>query len=140
MRYSDRMLIPLPHGERGRVRELQDRARRLRREQTDAERTLWSRLRARQVGGAKFRRQQVIAGVIVDFCCLERKLVVEVDGGQHATQGKADRQRTVLLAERGYRVLRFWNHDVLTSTDVVLQQIIAALIDPHPSPLPEGRG
>ncbi len=122
------------------MRELRDRARRLRREQTDAERTLWRRLRARQLSGVKFRRQYVIDRFIVDFCCPEHKLVVELDGGQHAMSAKADGRRTALLAQRGYRVLRFWDHDVLTNRDAILQQIMAALIDPHPSPLPEGRG
>jgi adenine-specific DNA-methyltransferase len=82
----------------------------------------------------------VIDNFIVDFCCPEHKLVVEVDGGQHAMSVKADEWRTASLAQRGYRVLRFWDHDVLTNGDAVLQQIVAALIDPHPSPLPEGRG
>ena len=137
-------IFPLPGTpgvrERARVRELRDRARRLRREQTDAERTLWRRLRARELAGVKFRRQYVIDSFIVDFCCPEHKLVVEVDGGQHAMSAKADERRTAFLAQRGYRVLRFWDHDVLTNGDAVLQQIMAALIDPHPSPLPEGRG
>jgi very-short-patch-repair endonuclease len=133
-------MLPLPSGERAGVRELRDRARRLRQEQTDAERTLWWRLRARQVSAAKFRRQHVIGNFIVDFCCPERKLVVEVDGGQHVTKVEADRRRTQFLVQKGYTVLRFWDHDILINTEVVLQQIADALGNPHPSPLPEGRG
>jgi very-short-patch-repair endonuclease len=118
------------------VRGLRGRARRLRREQTDAERKLWWRLRARQLGGAKFRRQHLIGGHVVDFCCPDGKLVVEVDGGQHATAAEADGRRTFSLVQRGYRVLRFWDHDVLTNVDSVSEQIAEALDDPHPRPLP----
>lgn len=92
------------------------------------------------MGGVKFRRQYAIERFIVDFCCPEYKLVVEVDGGQHAVSPKADERRTALLAQRGYRVLRFWDHDVLTNGDAVLQQIITALSDPHPCPLPDLKG
>jgi very-short-patch-repair endonuclease len=84
-----------------------DRSRRLRHDQTDAERKLWGRLRDRQLFGAKFRRQHPIGPFIVDFCCPERLLVVELDGGQHATQEDADRRRSDFLAGLGYRVLRF---------------------------------
>jgi very-short-patch-repair endonuclease len=122
------------------VRDLRERARSLRQQSTDAERKLWWRLRARQVGSAKFRRQHVIGNSIVDFCCLESKLVVEVDGSQHATRLNADRRRTHILNRYGYKVLRFWDHDVLTNTEDVLEQIAEALRDPHPGPLPEGRG
>lgn len=103
------------------------RARLLRREQTDAEGRLWSRLRAGQLYGFKFRRQFPIGNFIVDFCCRERKLVIEVDGGQHAVERLADLKREKLLAARGYRVLRFWNHDVLTNTEGVLEKIIEVL-------------
>jgi len=127
---------PLPVGERARVRGLSRQARRLRRAQTDAERILWGRLRGRQVEGAKFRRQHAIGRYIADFCCPERKLVVEVDGGHHAAQKVADQRRTVYLHERGYRVLRFWDTDVLVNTDTVLEGIAEALNDPHPKPSP----
>ena len=112
------------------------RRRRLRRDQTDAERKLWSRLRARQVNGAKFRRQHPIGRYIADFCCPERRLVVELDGGQHVCQAEADRRRTTYLLQQGYQVLRFWDNDVLSNTNVVMQQIAEALTDPHPGPLP----
>ncbi len=108
-----------------------DRARSLRGEETDAERKLWSRLRARQVGGIKFRRQHPIGKYIADFCCPERKLVVELDGGQHIAQAEADHRRTAFLRKRGYRVLRFWDNDVLANIEVVLEQIAEAVTHPH---------
>ena len=112
------------------------RARQLRRAQTDAEGRLWARLRDRQVHGAKFRRQHPIGDYIVDLCCPEHGLVVELDGGQHATQAQADEQRTAILVEQGYQVLRFWDNDVMTNIDGVLERIAEALNDPHPNPLP----
>src|SRR5690242_13265404 len=88
------------------------RARRLRRDATDAERRLWYRLRARQIDGAKFVRQEPIGPYVADFVCREQRLVVELDGGQHATD-KRDAMRDDWLRQHGYRVLRFWNNDVL---------------------------
>ena len=102
-------------------------AQRLRREQTDAERLLWSRIRAGQLNGLKFRRQFPIGHFIVDFCCRQRRLVVELDGGQHDLQRERDRRREMLLSERSYRVLRFWNDEVLKNIDGVLQRILEAL-------------
>ena len=99
------------------------RARRLRRAGTDAEKTLWRRLRAHQIFGAKFRRQERVGPFIVDFCCLDPKLVVEVDGGQHAERMDADAKRTAYLERCGYRVVRFWNGDVLRETDAVVARI-----------------
>src|SRR3546814_2302829 len=89
-------------------------ARRLRRDQTTAERRLWSRLRDRQLEGHKFRRQVPRGRFVVDFACLDSWLVVELDGGQHADpfQTKDDRKRTAWLEAEGYRVLRFWNHEI----------------------------
>ena len=115
--------------------------KRLRRESTDAERVLWSRLRSAQLGH-KFRRQQEIAGYVVDFVCVERKVIVEVDGGQHADQAAYDARRTEVLERLGFRVIRFWNNEVLGRTDDVLNSIAAALAEvlpPHPSPLPRRR-
>lgn len=114
-----------------------DRARQLRRDQTDAEQTLWARLRDRQLCGAKFRRQHPIGPFVTDFCCPKRKLVVELDGGQHAEEIAADQKRSRFLEAQGYRVLRFWNNDVLSDTASVLERIAEVLGDPHPSPLPE---
>jgi very-short-patch-repair endonuclease len=115
-------------------------ARRLRRDQTDAERKLWFRLRDRRLGGLKFRRQVPIDHYVVDFCCESARLIVELDGGQHALRSEADAARTKTLEARGYLVLRFWNNDVLQNTDGVLQNIIdtASSESPHPHPLPVG--
>ncbi|MBI2088346.1 MAG: endonuclease domain-containing protein [Deltaproteobacteria bacterium] len=118
------------------ISRLRDRARRLRRDQTDVERRLWARLRARRLCGAKFRRQHPIGNYIADFCCVERHLVVELDGGQHAVQAEADRRRSAFLVRRGYRVLRFWDSDITEEIEAVLQVIAEALSNPHPSPLP----
>jgi len=101
-----------------------DCARDLRRESTDAEYKLWSRLRNRGLK-VKFRRQHPIGPFIVDFFSLEAKLVVELDGGQHDQDAnrRADEQRTKFLEDRGYRILRFWNNEVLQDRDAVLARI-----------------
>ena len=102
-------------------------ARRLRVNQTDAETVLWNRIRSRQIDGHKFVRQLPIAGYICDFVCRERRLVVEVDGGQHS-ESAADAIRDHRLGEEGYRVLRFWNNDVLGNIEGVLVTIQAELL------------
>lgn len=94
------------------------------------------RLRARQINGLKFRRQQPIGRYIVDFCCLEHKLVVEIDGGHHARQVHSDRVRTEFLAGFGFRIIRFWDHEVLGDPDAVLNKIAESANLPHPGPLP----
>jgi very-short-patch-repair endonuclease len=99
---------------------------------TDAEWRLWYRLRAHRFEGHKFKRQVPIGRYVVDFACLHRKLVVEVDGGQHA-ESPSDRQRDDWLRANGFHVLRFWNHDVLGNTDGVLEMILSALAQ-RPSP------
>ncbi|HEY3304763.1 MAG TPA: DUF559 domain-containing protein [Candidatus Binatia bacterium] len=86
--------------------KLRNRARRLRHDQTDAERRLWARIRSRQLNGAKFRRQHPINYFIADFCCLEQRLVVELDGGQHTMQTEADEKRSGLLASHGFGTTR----------------------------------
>jgi very-short-patch-repair endonuclease len=116
---------------------LKNRARRLRREQTDAESKLWARLRARQFSGTKFRRQHPIGPFIADFCCVERALVVELDGGQHADRVKADQLRTPFIEQCGYRVLRFWDNELMENMEAVLEEIVRVLSDPHPNPLPK---
>ena len=93
---------------------------------TDAERLLWNHLRLRQIDGNRFRRQQPLGGYIVDFVCLEKRLIVEIDGGQHA-ESVADSRRTRWLETEGWRVLRFWNHDILRRTDDVLNEIRGAV-------------
>ena len=99
--------------------------RRLRREQTEAEKFLWRRLRNKQVEGAKFRRQQPIGPYIVDFVCLEKKVIIEVDGGHHneAEVSVNDDDRAKWLSSEGYRVLRFWNNEVLNDTGSVTERI-----------------
>ncbi len=99
-----------------------DRARTLRRQATAAETRLWQRLRARQVAEAKFVRQYPIGPYFADFCCRAARLVVEVDGGQHADDPR-DALRTHAIEAAGYVVLRFWNDDALTNTDGVLAEI-----------------
>jgi very-short-patch-repair endonuclease len=119
------------------------KAQRLRREMTGAERKLWSVLRNRQLDNEKFRRQRPIGPFIADFVCQERRLIVEADGGQHA-DSISDAKRTAFLESKGYRVLRFWNNDILNNLDGVAQVIANALSDPHParalrgSPSPSG--
>jgi len=104
-------------------------ARELRQRHTDAEKALWMKLRSRELEGVKFRRQQPIGPYIVDFASFERKLIVEIDGGQHNEEGtkERDKERTMRLEERGYRIMRFWNNDVLTNLEGVLERIREAL-------------
>jgi very-short-patch-repair endonuclease len=117
------------------------RARSLRRRMTDAERLLWRHLRNQELGGWKFRRQYPVGPFIVDFICVEKNVVIEVDGGQHAENEAPDLQRSAYLNKMGYRVLRFWNNEVLQETDAVLEAIFAILANdkhnshsPQPSP------
>ena len=105
----------------------QSTARTLRTHPTDAERLLWRHLRLRQLNGAKFRRQQPLGPYVVDFVCLEKRLIVEVDGGHHAAQVEHDAQRAAWLEAEGFRVLRFWNTEVLQETQTVQDTIRAAL-------------
>ena len=114
-----------------------EKARALRSQLTDAEQVLWRHLRMRQIGGCKFRRQRPIGRYIVDFVCLERKLIVELDGGQHAEQQHYDRSRDRWLNGQGYEVLRFWNDEVLTKIDDVKGAIYRALTEPPPSSSPD---
>jgi len=100
-----------------------DSARRLRRDQTHAERVMWFRLRDRRLAGWKFRRQVPIDRFVVDFFCVERKLIVEIDGGQHDHGRQRDADRTRNLEAMGYLVLRFWNHEVLQNIDGVLESL-----------------
>jgi very-short-patch-repair endonuclease len=94
---------------------------------TDAEWRLWYHLRAGRFAGRKFRRQVPLGPYVVDFLCEQAKLIVEVDGGQHAERSVQDEARTRWLSERGYRVVRFWNNDVLTNMDGVWEAISVAL-------------
>jgi very-short-patch-repair endonuclease len=114
--------------------------RTLRRNMTDAERKLWSILRGRQIDGLKFRRQHSFENYILDFVCLEEKIVVEVDGGQHQKRLTEDNIRSKALEQAGFRVLRFWNHEVLLELEAVAEKILQAVSrreDPSsPSPSP----
>jgi very-short-patch-repair endonuclease len=112
---------------RGRNEKTIGIARNLRVNQTDAEKVLWHRIRNRQIDGHKFVRQVPISGYICDFVCRERRLVIEVDGGQH-NESSADDIRDRRLTEDGYRVLRFWNNDVLGNTEGVLTTIQIELL------------
>ena len=110
------------------------RARQLRKSSTDAERALWNILRNRQVAGSRFRRQGPIGPYIVDFVCFESRLVIEVDGGQHAELADYDAGRTAWLETQGFRVMRFWNNQVLQETNAVREAIAMAVLGPSPSP------
>ncbi|MBC7952265.1 MAG: endonuclease domain-containing protein [Rhodospirillaceae bacterium] len=108
------------------------KARDLRRNQTEAERRLWGLLRAKRYGW-KFKRQQVIGPYIVDFVCLECRVIVEADGGQHA-ESKHDMRRDAWLRSQGFTVVRFWNEEILEHIDGVEQRLAAALVAGAPSP------
>ncbi len=115
------------------------RARQLRRNPTDIERLLWQRLRFWQVDGYKFRRQQPVGNYIVDFVCLQKRVVIEVDGGQHAQEMNHDAVRDAWLHAQGFIILRFWNNDVVTNIDGVMELILKNLQDtPYLNPSPQG--
>ena len=117
-----------------------ENSRRLRKEMTDAERKLWSALRAGQLDGLKFRRQHPIPPYIADFCCISKKIIVELDGSQHTDLSDATRTRA--LQSQGWKIIRFWDHDVLLATEAVVEAIWNATCKPypHPNPSPDGRG
>lgn len=118
---------------------LQARARELRNTPTEAEQRLWRFLRRRQIEGVKFRRQQPIKGYIVDFVSFDQRIVIEVDGGQHAEAVLMDRQRDDCLARNGFTVLRFWNNEVFENIEGVLEVIRRQCLDevsPTPQPPP----
>ena len=116
--------------------KLVERARKLRKESTDAETRLWLHLRAHRYGGYKFKRQQPIGSYIVDFACFDARLVIEIDGGQHADAARSDSIRDAWLAREGFRILRFWNNEVLENTEGVMQEILLSLQAPSPQPSP----
>ena len=105
------------------------RARELRKNLTDAERHLWSHLRLRQIAGHKFHRQQPLGDHIVDFVCLEKRLIVEVDRGQHSEQEDHDTKRDEWLKGQGFNILRLWNHQILRDIEAVKEKISIALQD-----------
>lgn len=134
--------LPSPHagegpGERGRITQRQF-AKTLRQSMTEAETLLWRHLRAHRLQGAKFRRQQPIGPYVVDFVHFGARLIVEADGGQHNGE-PADARRDAWLEAQGFRVLRFWNNDILQNTDAVLAVVLEAVavafpLSPDPSP------
>ena len=99
------------------------RARGLRQNQTEAEKVLWNRLRSRQLLDLKFRRQRPIGPYFADFACVEIGLVIEIDGGQHVEDAAYDAKREAVMAQAGYKTLRFWNHEVLNQTEAVMEKI-----------------
>ena len=107
--------------------QLTANGRQLQRNMTLAERVIWKHLRGKQLGGCKFRRQQPFGIYVLDFVCLEAKLVIEIDGGQHAEQAAYDDTRTRYLEAAGFTVLRFWNNEVLQQTEAVLAAILRRL-------------
>ena len=117
--------------------------KKLKQNATDAETKLWFQLRRKQVGGLRFRRQYRLGDYIVDFVCLPARLIIEVDGGQHADQVARDEARTAWLESQGFRVIRFWNNEVLGNIEGVLYVVGEQLgleRPPPPSPSREGRG
>ena len=115
------------------------RARELRRSPTHIERLLWNRLRFWQIDGFKFRRQQPLGNYIADFVCFERRLIVEIDGGQHAAKKEYDAKRDSWLHDQGFIVLRFWNSDIVENMEGVLQSILDNLRSTFfLSPSPQG--
>jgi very-short-patch-repair endonuclease len=114
--------------------EALERQRSLRAFGTEAEKRLWGCLRGRRLEGCKFRRQVWLGSYIADFVCLERKLIVEADGGQHADQSEYDDRRTAFLEGEGFRVVRFWNNDVMTNLEGVVDVIRGMLVGYRPSP------
>ena len=106
---------------------MKSHARVLRKNATDAEKLIWRRIRNRNLAGYKFRRQHAIGKYIVDFVCLERKLIVELDGSQHFERQKYDNKRTEYLKHLGFDVLRFWNNEVFDNVDGVLERILCTL-------------
>jgi adenine-specific DNA-methyltransferase len=102
---------------------------------TDAEKIMWFPLHSRRLGGHKFKRQWTLGQYVVDFCCIEQRLVIEIDGGQHNLE--RDSPRTRALNELGYRVVRFWNNEVIENLEGVLTVLVTELSSPHPRPLPQ---
>ena len=123
-------------------KDLTDLAKKLRHNQTEAESKLWQILRNKQLENFKFRRQQQIGSYIVDFVCLEKNLIIELDGGQHGEESAIlkDKERTEFLNKEGFKVLRFWNNEVFENTEGVIDDIYDSLTHPHPTLSPQGRG
>ena len=115
---------------------MQDRARNLRKNRTDAENRMWYYLRNRRLGGYKFVREHVIGKYIADFVCREKKLIIEVDGGQHMTATAYDQQRTKDLEAIGFQVVRVWNNEVYKNIRGIMEQILTLLENVPPDKKP----
>ncbi len=115
-------------------------ARKLRKKATEAEKQLWQKLRAKQLTGYKFRRQQPIGSCIVDFVNFEKKIIIELDGSQHSVNRDKDIQRDAWFRLEGFQVLRFWNNEVFENMEGVLESIRKQLLSPSPDPSRKGRG
>ena len=122
-------------GRRGGTRDLLPLAKRMRREPTEAEAKLWSMLRAGRLGGLKFKRQEQLGDYIVDFVCFGSRLIIEADGSQHA-ENASDAARDAWLQAQGFRVIRFWNNDILENPEGVASVILDAAQPPLPNPSP----
>jgi very-short-patch-repair endonuclease len=121
-------------------KNLTDLARELRKRSTEAEKLLWGHLSRRQLEGFKFRRQQPIGPYIADFVNLDTKLIIELDGGQHAVARDEDKKRDEWLAEQGFEVLRFWDSEVFGNLEGILETVRSKLRSPSPGPSRKGRG
>jgi len=115
-------------------------ARMLRKRSTSAENLLWQQLRGRQLEGHKFRRQQPVGPYILDFVNFEKRIVIELDGGQHAIKKDSDKKRDQWLKVEGFKVLRFWNNDIFENLEGSLEVIRKRLLSPSPDPSHQGRG
>ncbi len=130
-------------GDRKIINKFTKIAKVLRKRSTNEERFLWRHLKSKQLEGLKFRRQQPIGNFIVDFACFEKRIIIELDGGQHTniTEEKKDNFRDKWLKEQGFKVLRFWNNDVFKNINGILEVIIENCFKPpSPNPSHQGRG
>lgn len=113
----------------------------LKSEMTEAEKLLWSKIRRKQLNGVKFCRQKIVGNYIVDFLSFEKRLIIELDGGQHASQTEYNSVRTKYLEEQGFTVIRFWNNEVLQRTDDIMNMLweltYSEVSSPHPNPPPQ---
>ena len=121
------------------IKRLAPVSKKLRQQSTEVEKRLWSSLRSKQMCGFKFRRQQQIGNYIVDFVCLEKGLILELDGGQHAIDLERDKQRDDWLRSEGFEVVRFWNTDVFENIEGILEAIRNRLSAPSLGPSHQGR-
>jgi len=121
--------VPQTPHHRPTAKRIREFAKKMRREPTDAEAAMWRLLRDRRLAPFKFRRQVPFQNFILDFVCFERRIVVEIDGGQHASSGRDAARETALMAE-GFRVVRYWNNDVLLNPAGILEDILAKLAQP----------